>query len=131
MSTLKGGQFDLDRRVLEHCTECCEVLGVTFYDVLAHRRDSSLVRQVRFALGWMLRARFRMSYPHIGRILDRDHTTIMQGSKKFSRAIAGRERWAHELNERLKPVGRPSLEIGVSLDELRRALAAVPEREAA
>lgn len=55
----------------------CELFRVEYYAVLAHRRDPYLDEARAFVV-WMLRSFGQpLSYPAIGRALDRDHTTIM------------------------------------------------------
>ena len=75
-----------------------EALGTRAEDVLDGRRtgDAAEARHVAY---WLLRDGGR-SYPEVGRLADRDHTTVMHGCKRVEadpRLLAVAERLREEL----------------------------------
>lgn len=63
--------------------------GVSFNDLVSHRREHHLVRARQHAM-WELAQHTKLSYPQIGRILgDRDHSTVIHGIKRHALRIAG------------------------------------------
>lgn len=56
--------------------------GVTVYQVLSERRTQAIVL-ARHAACHMLRERFGMSYPEIGAVLNRDHSTVMNSIARY------------------------------------------------
>lgn len=73
---------------------CCSRLGVEATDVLQARRDSRVLVRARQFIAWYLRERYELSFPHIGRLMNRDHTTVIHSVRKVRAALAARERWA-------------------------------------
>ena len=71
----------LDKRgLLELCDRVCEQRGVTIELVLSHSRRRAIVwaRHELWALCRDLEGR-NLSYPDLGELFDRDHTTIICG----------------------------------------------------
>lgn len=64
----------------------CKVAMVEPRDVLGNRRHKS-VAMARKVLYWMMRSRLQLSYPEAGKILGRDHTTIVSGCRKVDVAL--------------------------------------------
>lgn len=58
-----------------------ESFGVTANAIMGKSRVSR-VADARHVLAWVLRMSYRMTYPEIGTILDRDHTTIISAVRK-------------------------------------------------
>jgi chromosomal replication initiator protein len=57
----------------------CRVFNIEMYNLLSKRREKSLVR-ARFISMYIIRNRFRnISLEQIGKIFNRDHTSIMHG----------------------------------------------------
>lgn len=75
--------------------KCCLSWGVPFALITGGRRNDPAVVQARKALAWMLRRQFEgASYPALGRILQRDHTSVISGERAFQRALDAGEPWA-------------------------------------
>jgi chromosomal replication initiation ATPase DnaA len=56
--------------------------GYTFHELLSHRREKRAVTARHEAIAAVARARPDMSYPAIGRLFGRDHTSIIHALKK-------------------------------------------------
>jgi chromosomal replication initiation ATPase DnaA len=59
-----------------------ELFDAKVCDILGDRRDQSIVRK-RMAIAATLRSRRGYSYPRIGQLLNRDHSTIMYTCQRF------------------------------------------------
>jgi hypothetical protein len=59
---------------------------VTLQEILSRRRQASLVA-VRRRICWRIKNETMMSYPQIGRVLNRDHTSILHHVHKYQRMI--------------------------------------------
>ncbi len=55
--------------------------GIDPDDILAFDRSKSIAR-ARHAVCYVLRKRFDLSYPEIGEIMNRDHSTIMNSVQR-------------------------------------------------
>ncbi len=66
-----------------------------------------------------------MSYPQLGRLLDRDHTTMISSDRKVARAVLNREAWILDILERVEHSLAPRLELESPLETLRRCAATV------
>ena len=63
--------------------------GISFSDLVSHRREKTLVRARHEAM-WRLRRNTRLSLPQIAKILGkRDHTTIMHGIRQHEKRLMG------------------------------------------
>ncbi len=62
------------------------------------RRWASIVR-ARHEVAWLLRQHTAMSYPEIGRLLDRDHSSVMHGVRCIAAAVALSEEYRAELDQ--------------------------------
>lgn len=51
-------------------------------DDLAGKDRHRNVREARLVAYWMLRTRTKLSFPEIGRLLKKDHTSVMSGVRK-------------------------------------------------
>ena len=71
------------KKVLAICREALEGTGVTLEDVLGHSRHKNVVI-ARHALMALVREETNLSYPQIGEIFNRDHTTIIAAVKKYA-----------------------------------------------
>jgi hypothetical protein len=67
--------------------EVCEKYGVRLADLKSCRRTRNLVIP-RHEVSYRLRMETGLSMPAIGRLLDRDHTTILHGVKAYERRLA-------------------------------------------
>jgi chromosomal replication initiation ATPase DnaA len=72
LQTIPGATQALERIASEH--------GVTALEVLGRGRTKSVAR-ARAHFAHVLRASTELSYPEIGRLLGRDHTTAMHGDR--------------------------------------------------
>lgn len=59
----------------------CEATGVRENEFLSQRRNRHIA-EARFVAWRLMRAYTELSYPQIGRLCNRDHTTILSGVKK-------------------------------------------------
>ncbi len=58
----------------------CSVLGVEYEDLISKKRDYNLV-MARIAIAYTLRYYFNLCSTHIGRLLHRDHSSIVRYCK--------------------------------------------------
>ncbi|MDE2103458.1 MAG: hypothetical protein KGL39_39820 [Patescibacteria group bacterium] len=56
--------------------------GIATVQLLGERRQKHIAKQ-RFMLYWLCRELTGHSYPLLGRMLNRDHTTLLHGIKRF------------------------------------------------
>jgi hypothetical protein len=89
--------------------------------VLEKRRDQRFVVHARKALAWAMRAKFgdEASYPVIGRLMKRDHSTVMYSIAEFSAALGANAAWAIELKWRLRTEAVNAVGLESPLDTLR------------
>lgn len=72
-------RVDLERKgLLAAVVSICDEHGVTLDDVMGQRRHKSLMRARQHAWA-MIRERTTMSYPEIGALFSRDHSTVIYG----------------------------------------------------
>ena len=67
--------------------EVCAEFGVSIKEVKSHRRDKYLVIPRR-KLAWRLKRETSMTIAQIGRVLCRDHTTVIYHIRKFDDAVS-------------------------------------------
>lgn len=93
-------------------------------DIFRKDRHKGLV-EARQMVAYLARTVCKMSYPEIGRALgNRDHTTIMQGTRSFHRKLAGGGRLNDNLEhaqgilkERFLTLRRPGVGLCISINE--------------
>jgi chromosomal replication initiator protein len=61
-----------------------QVFGVQVADILGRRRTRNVAR-ARFAATWIARRRSGLSYPVLGRILGRDHSSVIHACQRAVR----------------------------------------------
>lgn len=120
-----------DDRYSRFIGQCCSVLEVSVDDVLGHCREAGPVMLARFALVYLLRERFGLSYPMLGRILRRDHTTCMNSYRRFAKMLADGDRFATQIIEQTADITGVLLELESPLETLRRCAAVVRAVEGA
>lgn len=121
---------------------CAEVFDISADDLFGTRRFSHLTLPRQLAM-WMARNRTELSLPVIGRLMGRDHTTILHGVQKIeemvndparadikaairsveavlSGAATAQEREAMELAETIGEVGRVLGELMEGQGEYKR-----------
>lgn len=77
VSTLKRGDL--------FAAEIAAVHGYSLNDLRDHDRRPERVK-ARWAIFWALRSDpYRWSLPRIGKLMDRDHTTVMYGLERVAR----------------------------------------------
>ena len=100
--------------------DCCLVLDVELVHVLGKRksRDVTDLVRARKSIPWALRQRYpELSYPDIGSLLKRDHSTIMYSVAAFDEALLNREAWAlYAKRELLEPA--PPIKLESPLESL-------------
>lgn len=72
-------------RVLEEAV--CKISGVALDDLYSRKRDREY-SEARMAVWLVAHETMGYSYPYIGRIYGRDHTTIVSGVKKLKNGKA-------------------------------------------
>ncbi len=77
-----------DRDLLDLLDAVCRRRSVTREEVCGRGRTRNVAR-ARHELWWELRRNPGMSFGEIGRLFDRNHTTVMTGVRAFERALAG------------------------------------------
>jgi chromosomal replication initiation ATPase DnaA len=98
----------------------CAVLDVNVHEVKGRARGHRGLVEARQLIAFVLRERYKLSYPHLGRLLgDRDHTTIMSGVAKVGRALNAREPWAIEGVARVGGAPMVPIELESALDTLQ------------
>jgi chromosomal replication initiator protein len=73
----------------------CEHFEITMTELLSKDRHAHIA-DARHVAAWLLRET-GLSYPSIGKVLERDHTTIMHSVRKVEREIASEPRAAETL----------------------------------
>lgn len=68
-------------------SEACDIP----LDVLLGQSREAWIVEARQGLMWVLRKRLGLSYPEIGRVMKRDHATVMHGVKAEERRRAESE----------------------------------------
>ena len=73
-----------------------EWFGLTWADVLSARRDQKFVN-CRMIIAYLARELTSCSYPKIGEILDRDHTTVISNAKRAAERMKVEKKFASDL----------------------------------
>jgi chromosomal replication initiation ATPase DnaA len=76
-----AAQRDLANPVSLILRDICEVTGLTADEIKSQRQTPELVR-ARHAAAWLAREATVHSFPQIGRVLNRDHTTIQSNARQ-------------------------------------------------
>lgn len=97
--------------------------GVTFGDVVSARRTRDIAT-LRFCIAYVGRMLTRLSYPQMGRIMCRDHSSIMHGVQMVETLP---QRYLPVVNAILDELGCPAM----SVADIARSSTSVSERIAA
>jgi len=62
----------------------CSVYGLKYAQLSGASRNKTLV-EARWVAMWMMRTVLKMSYPEIGKVLMRDHTTVIHAMRCFDK----------------------------------------------
>ena len=108
-----------DERYTRFIADCCEALAVDVDDVRGRNREAGAVMQARFLLIYLLRKTYRLSYPQLGRLLNREHTTCMHHDRKFAALLAKGDQDAVWAMGRVAGVAKPLAGLERPLDSLR------------
>tara|TARA_R100000808_G_scaffold7062_1_gene20745 strand:+ start:21616 stop:21927 length:312 start_codon:yes stop_codon:yes gene_type:complete len=76
----------------------CDYYGLSKQQILSHRRKKNLIK-ARHASYWLYENLTDYSYPRIGRIHKRDHTTIMHGCNRIDEAIKNQTEESNIINK--------------------------------
>jgi len=87
--------------ILEIISEEC---GVSVNDVMKKSRKSELVK-VRHIYSAILKKYYGFSYPKIGEIMDKDHTTIINSVDKFRNRYINEEEYRDTINKIYNRIG--------------------------
>ena len=74
---------DFRKRII---ADCAEEFGIRVKDILGNSRVNHIVMARRKA-AWIFYQRGTMSYPQIGRLLNKDHSTIIHAVKKYQESL--------------------------------------------
>lgn len=87
--TFSVSELERARRVIK---ECCTEFGLEERDVFSKRRRQKLV-ECRQEIYLRIREVLGFSYPEIGRLLDKDHSTVFHGVRmaKKRREVRGEQ----------------------------------------
>lgn len=107
-----------DARYLDFMISCCVALEVDIEDVIAPGKKCRPVVEARQFIAWALRDRWRLSFPHLGRLLNRDHTTMIASVRKVQRAQDSREPWALQCAETCAVLARGEVQVETALESL-------------
>lgn len=72
--------------------------GISVNDIMSIRRTGNLVA-ARYELYWNLKKETKWSLPQIGRFLERDHTTILHGIRRYEAML----KWQANVDEAQGP----------------------------
>lgn len=75
-------------------SETCRSTGITEADIKSHRRGSMHVVKARQCIYWRACSETKLSLPDIGRELNKHHTTVLIGSRRFQEALLNGKPWA-------------------------------------
>lgn len=109
----------------EFLDDCCAALGISLRELVGKEKHGAVLHVVkaRKAAAWAMRDRFpELSYSMLGRLLKRDHTTVMYSVNGFAAALRAGESWAATLAARLPGSQR---EILVGLETALESLMAM------
>jgi len=88
---------------LRFVAECCEALDVELSDLLGKDKSVPRLVQARHAIVWATRERFAgLSWSKLGRLLKRDHSTLMHSAWVFADALQGGAAWALAMRTELE-----------------------------
>lgn len=105
-------------------TEVCRSYDVSRSDVLSRRRHRKFTAP-RHAAMYIIKEKSSLSYPAIGRIFDRDHTTVVHVCRQIRRRDINRDLlYLLESNTKVVPEVRVQFEksLDMALDDFKRAL---------
>lgn len=97
----KNSRLMYEGRVEKIIRITSEVTGVPEIELLSKRRGFSDQRHIAMYLSIKL---LGMSYPEVGRLFSRDHTTVLRACKKVEKRGRGRTKvniWLKEIEKRL------------------------------
>ena len=72
--------------------------GISKEDMVGKKREKS-VAEARHLAVYLIRELTEMSFPNIGKLFDRDHSTILTSYQKIARKVATDSSYALEINE--------------------------------
>jgi len=75
-----------------------EFYNITMRRIVGQGRTKWVVRPRQVAM-WICRNVLAMSFPDVGRIFDRDHTTVMQACDRVSHELRSDSKFADELDQ--------------------------------
>ena len=75
-------------RVKDILAEECEASGISVERALSHSREQELL-WLRYRVFWRARRETTASYPQIGRVMKRDHTTVINGERRYQAVLDG------------------------------------------
>ena len=90
--------------------KCCAAWDIKPELLLGKGRSYQEVVAARKAMAWLLRqSPWCLSYPRIGRVLERDHTSVMHLVSTFDDAMQNGEGWVFELLDAVDAQGRDTI----------------------
>jgi len=99
---------------------CCEALGVQLHEVLGKTRSVQHIVHARQAATWAVHDRYPdLSWSKLGKLLKRDHTTLMYSAGQFAKARHAGAEWAIEFGALLAGKVAPLSGLESPFDTLR------------
>ncbi len=109
-----------DSRHAAFLDECCDALGVQLHEVLGKGRAVPTVVHARQAITWALHDSYpELSWPKLGKLLKRDHSTLMHSAAQFAKGLHARAEWALSMRAELSGKTVPLVGLEGPLDSLR------------
>jgi hypothetical protein len=108
-----------DERYERFIADVCEALQVDVDDVRGRCREAGVVMLTRFLLVYLLRKTYKLSYPKLGRLMKRDHSTCRHHDREFARRLERGDEDAMWAMGRIAGVGEPLAALERPLDSLR------------
>lgn len=97
ITELLGGAEPINVTIDKIFSAVCLNYKVSKEDLLSNKRNSNIVYARHIAI-YLIRSITEMSYPNIGKIFDKDHTTIIASIQKMEKKILNDTNFAMEIN---------------------------------
>ena len=103
LSELLGGAEPVSVTVDRIFSAITDRYGVSRADMVGKKREKQIA-EARHISVYLIRELTEMSFPNIGKLYDRDHTTILSSYQKIARHIKSDPAFSLEINELKKSI---------------------------
>ncbi len=103
LSEFLGGAEPVSVTVDKIFSAITDRYGVSRSDVVGKKREKAIAEARHLSI-YLIREITEMSFPNIGKLFDRDHTTILSSYQKISRRVKNDPAFSLELNELRKGI---------------------------